>query len=139
MQLLAYLLVYPIIWLIAQLPFRLLYVFSDGIYILMYRIIGYRKKAVRKNIQLAFPTLSDSERLIIEKKSYRHLCDMFLEMIKTLSISQKEIEKRFTYTNLEVYTDLEKKGRSIALLCAHYASYEWVISMKHHIQFKRCW
>ncbi|MFM2228880.1 MAG: hypothetical protein RL607_138 [Bacteroidota bacterium] len=136
MQLLAYILVYPLIWLISKLPFPLLYLLSDGVYFLMYRVIGYRKKAVRRNILLALPHLSDAERLDIEKKSYRHLCDMFLEMIKTLSISQKEIENRFTYSNLEVYTDLEKKGKSIALLCAHYASYEWVISMNRHIHFK---
>jgi KDO2-lipid IV(A) lauroyltransferase len=29
------------------------------------------------------------------EKSYQHLCDMFLEMIKTLSISKEEMEKRF--------------------------------------------
>ena len=30
---------------------------------------------------------------------------------------------------------LEKKGKSIALLIAHYGSYEWSISMNHHINF----
>jgi len=85
---------------------------------------------------MAFPNLSNAERLKIEKDSYHHLCDMFLEMIKTLTISDKEISKRFKFSNLEVYTDLEKKGKSIALMLAHYASYEWVISMNHHIKFK---
>ncbi len=136
MQFLIYLLVYPILWLISILPFPILYLFSDFVYLLIYRVIGYRKKTVRKNIALALPHLSEQERLIIEKKSFHHLCDMFLEMIKTMSISEKEINKRFSYTNLEVYLDLEKKGKSIALMCAHYASYEWVLSMNNHITFK---
>lgn len=136
MHLLAYLLFYPLIWTISKLPFTALYFLSDCIYVLVYRVIGYRKKTVRHNLQLAFPDKSLEEIKIIEKKSYHHLCDMFLEMIKTLSISRKEIEKRFTYTNLDVYTDLEKKGKSIALMCAHYASYEWVISMNNVISFK---
>ena len=136
MQFLIYLLVYPILWLISILPFPILYLFSDFVYFLIYRVIGYRKKTVRENIALALPHLSEQERLIIEKKSYHHLCDMFLEMIKTMSISEKEINKRFSYTNLEVYLDLEKKGKSIALMCAHYASYEWVLSMNNHITFK---
>ncbi|GAA4045094.1 lipid A biosynthesis protein [Flavobacterium chungnamense] len=110
--------------------------FSDLVYFLIYRVIGYRKKTVRENIALALPHLSEKERLIIEKKSYHHLCDMFLEMIKTMSISEKEINKRFSYSNLDVYLDLEKKGKSIALMCAHYASYEWVLSMNNHITFK---
>jgi KDO2-lipid IV(A) lauroyltransferase len=61
---------------------------------------------------------------------------MFLEMIKTMNISQKEMEKRFVFTNLDLYRDLEKKGKSIALLCAHYASYEWAVSMNYHITFE---
>jgi KDO2-lipid IV(A) lauroyltransferase len=107
-----------------------LYLFSDFIYVLVYYIFSYRKKVVRENIRLALPHLTEKERMRIEKDSYRHLCDMFLEMIKTMTISVKDIERRFVFTNIEVYQDLEKKGKSVALMCAHYASYEWVISIK---------
>lgn len=135
MQYLIYLLVYPLLWLISILPFPLLYLFSDAIYVVVYYVIGYRKGTVRKNLALAFPEMTAKQRLVIEKKSYHHLCDMFLEMIKTMTISEAEIEKRFKFNNLEVYTDLEKEGKSIALMCAHYASYEWVISMNKFIHF----
>jgi KDO2-lipid IV(A) lauroyltransferase len=84
---------------------------------------------------MALPHLSDKERLAIEKKSFHHLCDMFLEMAKTMTISKKEINKRYVFTNMETYLEFEKKGKSIALMCAHYASYEWAISMNHHINF----
>ncbi len=136
MQLVFFLLVYPLLWLVSVLPFRLLYMFSDFLYIIIYRIIGYRKKTVRANLALAFPYKSDAERLDIEKKSYHHLCDMFLEMIKTMSLSEVEMNKRFKFTNLEMFKDLEKKNKSIVLMCAHYASYEWVISMNKHINFQ---
>lgn len=135
MQFLLYILIYPLLWLISILPFPVLYLISDGVYVLVYHIIGYRKSTVRENIALAFPNLSDKERLIIEKKSFHHLCDMFLEMAKTMTISRKEINKRFVFTNMQAYLDLEKKGKSIALLLAHYGSYEWSISMNHHIKF----
>lgn len=135
MQYLIYLLVYPLLWLVSILPFRLLYWFSDAIYVVVYYLIGYRKGTVRNNLALAFPEMTAKDRLAIEKKSYQHLCDMFLEMIKTMTISEAEINKRFKFTNLEVYTNLEKEGKSIALMCAHYASYEWVISMNKFITF----
>ncbi|RZJ68228.1 MAG: lipid A biosynthesis acyltransferase [Flavobacterium sp.] len=135
MQLLLFLLVYPALWLISILPFRLLYLFSDGVYILIYRVIGYRKKTVRNNLAMALPHLSQSERLVIEKKFYHHMCDMFLEMIKTMTISQAEMEKRFKFTNLDVYLGLEKKNKNIAVMIAHYASYEWMISMNYYISF----
>ena len=136
MQLLIYILVYPILWIISILPFPIFYLLSDAICFLVYNLIAYRKKVVRKNIRLALPHLSEKEQLTVEKKFYSHMCDMFLEMIKTMSISQKEMEKRFVFTNMEVYYDLEKKNKSIALMCAHYASYEWVISMNYYTNFK---
>ena len=136
MQFLLYIFLYPILWCISMLPFRILYLFSDGVYMLTYYIIGYRKKTVRENIAMALPHLSEKERLVIEKKSFQHMCDIFLEMIKTMTISKKEMDKHYTFKNLEVHTDLEKKGKSVALLCAHYASYEWVVSMNHKVSFK---
>ncbi len=136
MQFLLYLIIYPFIWIISILPFPVLYLLSDCVYFLVYRIFKYRKRVVRGNIALALPHLSEKERTVIEKKFYAHLCDLFLEMIKTLSISKKEIEKRYTFSNMEVYYELEKKEKSIALLCAHYASYEWAVSMNYHIHFK---
>ena len=62
--------------------------------------------------------------------------DLFLEMAKTMTISRKEIERRYKFNNLEVYKELETKQKSIALMCAHYASYEWAVSMNHYIDYK---
>lgn len=131
MQLLVFLLLYPIIWVMSKMPFRVLYLISDIVYVLVYYIIGYRKKIVGQNLAAALPYLSDQERKAIEKKSYHHLCDMFLEMMKTMSISEEEINKRFRFTNIEALAEMEKQGKSIAVLMAHYASYEWAISLNN--------
>lgn len=135
MRFIIYLIIYPFLWCISILPFRLLYLFSDFTYLIIYYIIGYRKKTVRENLALALPHLTNQERLVIEKKSFQHLCDMFLEMIKTMSISNKEINKRFAFTNLEAYQKLEEQDKSIAMMLAHYASYEWVISMNSYVTY----
>jgi KDO2-lipid IV(A) lauroyltransferase len=136
MQLLLYLLVYPILLLISILPFRILYLFSDFVYLVVYYVFRYRKKIVRDNLALALPHLSDAQRLSIERKSYRYLCDMFLEMIKTITISKAEMDRRFVFTDMEEYKKIEKEGKSISLLCAHYASYEWAVSMNSKISIK---
>ena len=109
MQLLIFLILYPLLFIISILPFRLLYLFSDVICFLVYNVFGYRKKVVRSNLALALPHLSEKQQLIVEKKFYSHICDMFLEMIKTMTISMKEIENHYVFKNLEVYKDLEKK------------------------------
>jgi KDO2-lipid IV(A) lauroyltransferase len=136
MQLLAYLLVYPIIVLISILPFPILYKLSDFICFILYHVIGYRRKVVQENLALALPHLSDSERKDIEKKFYSHLCDIFLEMTKTRTMSQAEMEKRYRFTNLEVLKNLEKKGKSIALFMSHYGSYEWAVSVNKFLDFE---
>ena len=136
MKLIAFIIIYPFLWFVSILPFSILYKLSDFVYFLVYYIIKYRKKSVRGQLQLTLPNYSKEELLKIEKKFYAHLCDLFLEMIKTMSISEKEIAKRFRFTNLELIKDLELQKKSIAIMCAHYASYEWVISLNKFIDFK---
>jgi KDO2-lipid IV(A) lauroyltransferase len=136
MQFLVYIIAYPFLWLISILPFRIFYWFSDCVYFLVYYIIGYRKKVVRMNLALALPHLNDSERKKIEKKFYQHMCDMFLEMIKTMSISPQEMEKRFLVTNIDLILDYAKKGKSVILLASHYASYEWLLTINPKIGFQ---
>lgn len=136
MQLVVFILVYPLLWGVSRLPFSLLYILSDGVYILLYRVIGYRKKVVRHNLALVFPEKKTQERLQIEKKFYKHLCDLFLEMIKTMGISNKALQKRFVFTNLEVLHQLEANHKSVMLMFPHYASWEWVIALDKHIASK---
>ncbi|MFV8345838.1 lysophospholipid acyltransferase family protein [Flavobacterium sp. ZB4P13] len=136
MQFLVFILTFPFLWIISILPFRVFYWFSDCIYLIVYYIIGYRKKTVKYNLALAFPNLSAEERLVIEKKSYHHLCDMFLEMIKTMTISAAEMNRRFVATNIELVKEFENKGKSTVLLASHYASWEWLLSINEQTKFK---
>lgn len=133
MQLLAYLLLYPIIWFISILPFKVLYFFSDVCYVIIYHIIGYRRRTVRENLALTLKHLSPAERKAVEKKFYRHFTDSFFEMAKTLTISDKELEKRYIFENYEIIQELEAKGKSVIMLLGHYASYEWLIIMNRRL------
>ncbi|MFD2552212.1 lysophospholipid acyltransferase family protein [Bizionia sediminis] len=133
MQFLAYILIYPILWVISILPFRLLYAVSDGLFVLLYYLIGYRKKVVKANLKLAFPNKTDKELNQIRKKFYHHLCDMILESIKSMTISEAEMKKHFTFTNVALLQDLEKQKRSVALVCAHYGSWEWIFILQTYV------
>ncbi|WP_370099879.1 lysophospholipid acyltransferase family protein, partial [Xanthomarina gelatinilytica] len=136
MQFLAYILIYPFLWLISILPFRLLYLFSDGIYILIYHIIGYRKKTVKENLHLVFPDKSNKEIKTITKTFYHHLCDMIVESIKSMTISEAEMKKRFVIKNVDQILELEKENKSIVLMCGHYASWEWIFILQKYINHK---
>ena len=134
MQFIAYLLIYPVLWLLSILPFRIIYALSDVLYVLIYRVFKYRKKVVKANLRLVFPNKSNDEIESICSKFYSHLCDMFLEMIKSLSISKSEINKRFIIKNPENLHELERDCPSCILMYGHYASYEWSTSIQTHIR-----
>lgn len=136
MQFIVYIIAFPLLWLISILPFRLFYLLSDSVYFLVYRIIRYRKSVVRENLALTFPHLSKAERKVIEKKFYHHMCDMFLEMVKTISITPEEMEKRFHVTNIELVQDYARRGKSVILVASHYASYEWLLTINPKIGFQ---
>ncbi len=121
---------YPLLWGISKLPYRLFYAFSDFVFLLVFYIIGYRKKVVQHNLKLAFPEKSIGEIKQIRKKFYHHFCDIFLEMIKTLGISERELKKRFVLKNPEELKRLESLEKSCVIMLGHYSSYEWVISLQ---------
>ncbi|MEM9000841.1 MAG: lysophospholipid acyltransferase family protein [Bacteroidota bacterium] len=136
MQSVAFLIAYPLLWLVSRLPFRALYALSNVVYLLVYHVIGYRKKVVGDNLGLVFSNKAPDEIIDIQKRFYRHMCDMFLEMIKTMGITHAQLQERFVFTNVEVLHQLEAKGHSVMLLFPHYASWEWVIALDAHISSK---
>jgi KDO2-lipid IV(A) lauroyltransferase len=118
-----YYLVYGPLWIISLLPFRVLYFISDVFYALIYYLAGYRKKVVMSNLKIAFPEKTEKERTIIAKKFYQHFTDTFIETIKMLSISEKELKKRFT-VNIDEINSLYDSGQNLLIVSAHYFNWE---------------
>lgn len=116
------------LYLISLLPFWILYTISDVLYVVLYRIIGYRRGVVRENLANSFPEKTTIERQIIEKKYYRYLCDLIVETIKTLSISRKEVMRRMLpatiHTN-QLVADIFAQGKSILGVAGHYGNWEF--------------
>lgn len=134
MKAIVFWLFYPFLWLLSILPFKALYVVSDVCYFLVYTVIGYRKKTVRYNLRTAFPEKTQKELRIIERKFYSHLCDMFLEMIKSMNIKKKDLIKRYQFSNKETITQFDQANQSSLLMLGHYASYEWIFTLQLSMQ-----
>jgi KDO2-lipid IV(A) lauroyltransferase len=129
MQFLIFALVYPLIWFLSKLPFRVLYVISDLVFFILYYIVGYRKDVVRFNLKTAFPTMDEVTLKKTEKRFYHHFCDLFIEVIKTLSISEQTLRDRYLFTNIEVLQKYIDKGQPVLVTMGHYASYEWIFAL----------
>ncbi|RPG67571.1 MAG: lipid A biosynthesis acyltransferase [Flavobacteriaceae bacterium TMED42] len=128
----AYLVYYSFIYTIASIPFSILYVFSDALSFLLFNILGYRKKIVRSNLNKAFPNKSEAELKWIEKRFYTNFCDITFEAFKSFKMSSEEMQKRMVFKNLDVLTQFEKENRSVIIMCGHYASWEWMLSVGYH-------
>lgn len=136
MQRILFLLTYPILWLLSILPFCILHLVSDLLFLLVYYLIGYRKNLVLKNLQQSFPDKDEKELLHIRRKFYRHFTDLFIETIKSFTISEKELERRYKYTNKEIFKEIEALDKSVIMMGAHYANWEWIINIQSKTSLK---
>ena len=110
----------------ALLPMRALYVLSDILYVLIYKIAGYRVKVVRRNITASFPDKSKAEWRQLERRFYHHFADYIVETIKLAHISLDEIQQRAYLKNPELVDQLMEKGHTCFILTmGHYGNWEW--------------
>ena len=123
----SYYLILPFIYLIALLPFPVLYLFSDLVYFLLYRVLGYRRKVVHENLVNSFPEKTEKEISEIEGRFYRYFCDLFLETFKTLTISKEDMVKHceFVPETLAVFNQLAEENQSFMIAMGHFGNWEW--------------
>lgn len=119
-------LIRAILYLIATIPFPILYLLSDFLSFLVFRLFGYRKQVILENLRNSFPEKSEAEINKIRKGFYKNFTDVFLEMIKMLSMSGKSILKRAKITNPEVVEKYQDAGRSVLFVGGHCANWEWL-------------
>lgn len=108
------------------LPLSVLYAVANALYLIIYYIIGYRKKVVSTNLKNSFPEKNTQELLDISKKFYRHLADMVVESLRFYSMPESEIIKRCRVTNPEVLHPYFDRGQSLIVVCGHYNNWEWL-------------
>lgn len=127
---------YFIVYQFSRLPLSILYVFSDFLFFLLHTVIGYRRRVIRINLEKSFPEKSSKEIKAIQKKFYANFCDYLVETLKSFSISQEELDKRFTYSNLEVFDEIKNENRNTMLMCGHIFNWEWFIGTVKHLPSK---
>jgi len=118
--------VYYFFYILSLLPLRILYGMADFEYLIVYYIIKYRRKVVYKNISTAFPDKSKKEIKDIERGFYHWFADYFFEAVKLLSISDRELRRRFKTVNSEEVEKCFQEGQDVATILGHYCNWEWL-------------
>lgn len=133
MERVVYYLLLAVLYPLALLPLGVLYVLADCIYFLIYHVVRYRRKLVRRNLADSFPQLSDAERRSVESRFYRNFADYIVETIKLLHISDREMERRFIFEDVDIINRHIAEGRSVVIYFSHCFNWEWATSVSLHL------
>lgn len=119
-----YYIVFGLLYLVSLLPFFILYGISNFAAFLLYHLVAYRKAVVLSNLRIAFPEKTEAERIQIAKRFYRYFTDTFIETLKFISISKKQLLRRST-GDFALINQLIEEGRNIHLMAGHQFNWEY--------------
>ncbi|QCR25213.1 lauroyl acyltransferase [Pontibacter sp. SGAir0037] len=122
---------YPLWWLLkglSLLPLPVLYIFANVLFLLVYHVVGYRKKVVIQNLSNSFPEKSKQEIHEIAKDFYRQFADLVVEILKLASMKAAEMRNRITFANQEVLDRFVKQGKPAITMGSHSGNWEWILS-----------
>lgn len=117
-------LTYAAFYLVSLLPYRALYVLADVLHVVVYDVARYRVKVVRRNLATSFPEKSPEELKKVERGFYRWLCDYFVETVKLISVSRKELLRHVEFRGLDEVEARFDRGQTCAGILGHYGNWE---------------
>jgi Kdo2-lipid IVA lauroyltransferase/acyltransferase len=117
----------PVWWLrlLGAMPWGLLYGFMAAIAFLARYVVRFKVKIVRDNLARCFPERSAAEIDTLVNAYYRQLGQVVAEILKTTGLSRDELKSHFTTAGFERIQAEVDAGRSIIILGAHLANWEW--------------
>jgi KDO2-lipid IV(A) lauroyltransferase len=118
--------IHALLWVFSYFPFRVLYVCADVACFFTYRVFRYRRGEVRENLRRALPDKSPGEIKRIEKKFYRHLADIAVELYKLWHAPEHVLARRCVFKGLEIPRKFIAEGRSLVVVAGHHGNWEWL-------------
>lgn len=103
-------------------------ILADILYVIVYYLVGYRRRVTRENLAHAYPEKSDGERRHLERAYYLHISDLLVEALHNLYASPKAIVARYRFVNRELVNKYYEQGRSVVLMSSHYNNWEYMIT-----------
>lgn len=120
---------YFIVWLVnvlSRLPLPILYLCSDLLFLVLYRIMRFQRRLLYANLKLAFPAHSRSERNSLAAACYRNALDFLFETLKSWRFDESEFRRRVTLKNPELIRELGARHKTLLALTSHFGNWEWL-------------
>jgi KDO2-lipid IV(A) lauroyltransferase len=118
--------IYSLFYCLSLIPLVLLYPLYLIIAIINH-FFKYRIDILHKNIKIVFPQKKKRETLALIGKFYHNLYIIIIEVIKSINFNKQDIKKRVKLINEHEIHNMVKTDKSIILIAAHYANWEWLL------------
>jgi KDO2-lipid IV(A) lauroyltransferase len=112
---------------LSRLPMAALYAFSAFLYFLAYYIARHRHRVISEQLERVFPDWSAAERVKIHKRYLKNFCDVLVEVLKSVSMSEAAMNAHVRITNVDVARRYLDAGRSVMLVTSHLCNWEWLL------------
>jgi KDO2-lipid IV(A) lauroyltransferase len=116
-----------VIKLFSRLPMRALYAFSTFLYLLAFYVVKHRHQVIREQIEKVFPESSDAERAAIHRQFLKNFCDVLVEVLKSVSMTDADMRAHVRIVNLELPQSHLIAGQSVMLVTSHLCNWEWLL------------
>ena len=112
---------------ISRLPMWALYAFSSFLYLLAFYVVRHRHQVIREQLDKVFPDASAGERRRIHQQFLRNFCDVIVEVLKSVSMTEAEMRARVQIVNLDLARSYLDAGRSLMFVTSHLGNWEWLL------------
>ena len=112
---------------LSRLPMRALYAFSNFLYLLAFYVVRHRHRVIREQLEKVFPDSSPAERELIHQRFLRNFCDVMVEVLKSVSMSEADMRAHVQIVNLEVARRYLDAGQSVMFVTSHLGNWEWLL------------
>lgn len=111
--------------LFAMMPYWFkYYVVENVLFFLLYYCLRYRKQVVRTNLRNSFPEKSKFELLVIRRRFYRTLAELFVDTIDMAYMNDRKMRRTLIVKHLDEHKH-EVSGRDWIAMTAHFGCWEY--------------
>jgi len=113
-----------LLWLIAQLPYKVLLVLGRGLGSVMYRLARSRRKIAARNLALCFPQMPAAEREALLKENFASTGITFFEMAMAWWWPAERLRRLGTVEGIEHLQQAQAQGEGVILMALHFTTLE---------------
>jgi KDO2-lipid IV(A) lauroyltransferase len=125
---------FAVVWLFVHgtrlLPRTMARTVGAGIGAIAFRALGRLRRVGIRNLELAFPQMTDRNRQAILRSEYRNLGLLLAEFCKMPDYTAETASRFIRYEGLENYLAAQKRGKGVLVLTGHLGA--WELSSFYH-------